>query len=387
MESSPSPRPSGHRDVVLGLCEQGGALLLVRNARTMGGRRGLVWDLPGGAVEPGEALGEALVREWREETGLDARVGDLLFVTDGVRRAEAQGPALATWRVFAFAVASEGDPVPGDDIEAVAWIEHERAPALLDAPYHAPLRRFLAGADPRYARVTWVDAPAGGNAAAEAVRPALDAGALDAGFHHLLVLAAAAATGDPAGVRRAARAALAEDVSPARIEEVLLQVVPYAGFPRAIAAFTAARPILGPHVPAGDDAACASGPETFERVYAGTAPRVRAGLEDLHPDLAHWTGVFAYGRVLARPALTLLERELLAVSILTALGGLDAPLRGHARAAKRLGASRRLLAAAARAGVEGRPSPATRRPADPGGYPAAAPPVRPQPRESPPPGA
>ena len=43
---------------------------------------GRSWSLPGGEVEEGETIHDALVREMREETGLDVEPGRLLYVCD-----------------------------------------------------------------------------------------------------------------------------------------------------------------------------------------------------------------------------------------------------------------------------------------------------------------
>lgn len=61
----------------------GGRVVLVKRAsEPLKGE----WSLPGGAVEIGEILADAVVREVREETGLEVRVGPVVEVLDRVHR-------------------------------------------------------------------------------------------------------------------------------------------------------------------------------------------------------------------------------------------------------------------------------------------------------------
>ena len=64
---------------VTGVVVEDNDRILVLNQDTDTGRS---WSLPGGKVEEGETIRDALVREMREETGLDVEPGRLLYVCD-----------------------------------------------------------------------------------------------------------------------------------------------------------------------------------------------------------------------------------------------------------------------------------------------------------------
>ena len=71
---------------VAGILVEEGKMLLARHRK----RGEDYWVLPGGHVEEGETMGQALVREMKEETDLDVEVVDLLFAHDFVREEPAR---------------------------------------------------------------------------------------------------------------------------------------------------------------------------------------------------------------------------------------------------------------------------------------------------------
>jgi mutator protein MutT len=64
--------------------EEGRVLMVKRGHPPLQGQ----WSLPGGVVEVGETLREAVAREVKEETGLDVEAGPVVEVLDRVQRAD-----------------------------------------------------------------------------------------------------------------------------------------------------------------------------------------------------------------------------------------------------------------------------------------------------------
>jgi 8-oxo-dGTP diphosphatase len=141
---TPPPGQWVNYNVAQGILVLQGQVLLVGNDY---GEPQLSWSLPGGRLEPGEQHPEAVVREVREETGLDVTAGEMLFVVDA--KTERDRRHFVTC-VFELALLNETAGRPevssGSDlaVRAVRWVPFEEAPPLLVRPsLGEPLVNFL----------------------------------------------------------------------------------------------------------------------------------------------------------------------------------------------------------------------------------------------------
>ena len=95
-----------------------GAVLLIRRGK---GPAAGEWSVPGGHVEMGETLHEAIVREVLEETGLEVVVDRFVGFVERI----GDDPAPYHFVILDFAVTvldPTQSPVAGDDAAEVAWV-------------------------------------------------------------------------------------------------------------------------------------------------------------------------------------------------------------------------------------------------------------------------
>jgi 8-oxo-dGTP diphosphatase len=105
-----------------------GKLFMARRGLKAKNERGL-WEFPGGSVEYGETLANALGREMREEYGIEIQVGELLDVVDHILPEEHQHWVSPTY----LCTIKSGTPVilEGDKCSEIGWFAPDEAPADL----------------------------------------------------------------------------------------------------------------------------------------------------------------------------------------------------------------------------------------------------------------
>ncbi|MBE0695945.1 MAG: NUDIX domain-containing protein [Anaerolineaceae bacterium] len=117
-----------------------GEMFLAQRGPLAKNERGL-WEFPGGSVEFGEKLSDALRREIREEYGMEIEVGALLDVVDHILPGEGQHWVSPTYVCHPLS----GEPrilEPGK-CTAIGWFKAEDIPDVLTVISQYNLAHYL----------------------------------------------------------------------------------------------------------------------------------------------------------------------------------------------------------------------------------------------------
>ncbi|MFN8472104.1 MAG: NUDIX hydrolase [Anaerolineae bacterium] len=113
--ATPLPRPTV---AVGGIVVDNNRILLIQRGHAP--NKGL-WTVPGGRVEWGETVREAVVREVREETGLSVELGPLVVIVD--RMSEPDAENAYHFIILDFLARLVGGALQaGDDAAAARWV-------------------------------------------------------------------------------------------------------------------------------------------------------------------------------------------------------------------------------------------------------------------------
>ena len=126
-------------------------ILVVGNEDSKG--QPLTWNFPGGAVEPGEDLRSALVREVTEETGLKVlEIGRLAWVSQVYSGADATGLLFFMFEINSWeGEVSLENEVQGGPVRAAEFVSYEKAIDMVMRGIAKPFQGWLdePGGEPR----------------------------------------------------------------------------------------------------------------------------------------------------------------------------------------------------------------------------------------------
>jgi ADP-ribose pyrophosphatase YjhB (NUDIX family) len=107
------------------------------------------WALPGGAIDLGESVAQAAIRETREESGIDCEVTGLVGIYSDPRHVilyTSNGEARQEFSVVLTARPVSGTPTPSEESAEVRWVPASDLPSLtMDRSMRLRVNDYLRG--------------------------------------------------------------------------------------------------------------------------------------------------------------------------------------------------------------------------------------------------
>jgi 8-oxo-dGTP diphosphatase len=117
-----------------------GEVFLAQRGNLAGNERG-TWEFPGGSVDYGERLMDAVRREFLEEYGMVIEVGELLAVDDHILSEEGQHWISPTY--LAKHISGTPEIKEADKCSAIGWFKLDALPEPLSQITQANVRDYL----------------------------------------------------------------------------------------------------------------------------------------------------------------------------------------------------------------------------------------------------
>ncbi|MEO3790403.1 NUDIX domain-containing protein [Nonomuraea sp. B10E15] len=108
------------------------------------------WAVPGGAIDLGESIPEAAIRETVEETGITCEITGLVGTYSDPRHVilyTSDGEARQEFSIVLTGRAIEGEPAPSEESREVRWVPRDEVMSLpMDRSMRMRIEHYLTGA-------------------------------------------------------------------------------------------------------------------------------------------------------------------------------------------------------------------------------------------------
>jgi ADP-ribose pyrophosphatase YjhB (NUDIX family) len=107
------------------------------------------WAVPGGAIDLGESMVQAAVRETREETGIECEITGLIGIYTDPKHVilyTSNGEARQEFSILLTGVPTGGQPTPSSESSEVRWVPRaDVAGNQMDRSMRMRIEHYLAG--------------------------------------------------------------------------------------------------------------------------------------------------------------------------------------------------------------------------------------------------